>query len=64
LENVAFDSQTRRLNLDDDSLTENTRAAYPITHIPNVAKGHSFDHPRNVIFLTCDAFGVIRQYPN
>lgn len=59
LENVAFDSQTRRLNLDDDSLTENTRAAYPITHIPNVAKGHSFDHPKNVIFLTSDAFGVM-----
>jgi phosphoenolpyruvate carboxykinase (ATP) len=59
LENVAFDSQTRWLNLDDDSLTENTRAAYPITHIPNFARGDSFDHPKTVIFLTCDAFGVM-----
>jgi phosphoenolpyruvate carboxykinase (ATP) len=59
LENVAFNSLNRRLDLDDDSLTENTRAAYPITHIPNVASGESFDHPKTVIFLTCDAFGVM-----
>ena len=59
LENVAFDSRTRRLNLDDDSLTENTRAAYPISHIPNALRELKAGHPSNVIFLTCDAFGVL-----
>jgi len=59
LENVAIDSWTRRLDLDDDSLTENTRAAYPLTHIPNVFTGTTAGHPKNIIMLTCDAFGVI-----
>jgi len=48
LENVAI-----------DSLTENTRAAYPLTHIPNVFTGTTAGHPKNIIMLTCDAFGVI-----
>lgn len=59
LENVAFDSATGRLNLDDDSLTENTRAAYPISHIPNATRDGLGGHPQNIIMLTADAFGVL-----
>jgi phosphoenolpyruvate carboxykinase (ATP) len=59
LENVALDYETRRLDLDDSSLTENTRAAYPITHLPDIVRDGMGDHPRNVIMLTADAFGVL-----
>ncbi len=59
LENVAFDSQTGRLDLNDASLTENTRAAYPIDYIPNASPDGLGGHPTNVIMLTCDAFGVL-----
>ena len=59
LENVAFDSATGRLDLDDDSLTENTRAAYPISHIPNATRAGVGGHPANIIMLTADAFGVL-----
>ncbi|MFZ0451553.1 MAG: phosphoenolpyruvate carboxykinase (ATP) [Desulfatiglandaceae bacterium] len=59
LENVTLDQNSRRLDLDDDSLTENTRAAYPISHIPSARKDGSAGHPKNVIMLTCDAFGVM-----
>jgi len=59
LENVAYDPVTRRLDLDDDSLTQNTRAAYPITHIDNIVPSGMAGHPSNVIMLTCDAFGVL-----
>ncbi len=59
LENVAIDSQTRRLDLDDDSLTENTRAAYPLTHINNIIPESKGGHPKNIIMLTADAFGVL-----
>ncbi|MFH0765873.1 MAG: phosphoenolpyruvate carboxykinase (ATP) [Calditrichota bacterium] len=59
LENVGFDVENRRINLDDDSLTENTRAAYPLTHIPNFSPEGLGSHPANVIFLTADAFGVL-----
>lgn len=59
LENVAFDSDTGRLNLNDDSLTENTRAAYPISHIPNAKRDGLGGHPQNIIMLTADAFGVL-----
>jgi phosphoenolpyruvate carboxykinase (ATP) len=59
LENVGFDSRTGRLNLDDASLTENTRAAYPITHIPNAKRDGMGHHPKNIIMLTADAFGVL-----
>src|SRR5438093_5132759 len=59
LENVVVDPETRALNLDDDRLTENTRAAYPISFIDNaVGAGHGA-HPRNVVMLTADAFGVV-----
>jgi phosphoenolpyruvate carboxykinase (ATP) len=59
LENVAYDPITRRLNLDDDSLTENTRAAYPLTHIPNALRESMAGHPKNIFMLTADAFGVL-----
>lgn len=59
LENVAYDDITRRLDLDDDTLTENTRAAYPLTHIPNAMRESMAGHPKNVIMLTADAFGVL-----
>ncbi len=59
LENVGFDSRTGHLNLNDASLTENTRAAYPITHIPNAKLDGVGGHPKNVIMLTADAFGVL-----
>ncbi len=59
MENVAYDAWTRRVDLDDAVLTENTRAAYPITHIPNVVRGGRAGHPNHIIMLTCDAFGVM-----
>ncbi len=59
LENVAMDMNTRRLDLDDSTYTENTRASYPINYIPNATREGTGGHPRNIIFLTADAFGVI-----
>ncbi len=59
LENVVIDDQTRELDLDDDSLTENTRGSYPITQIPNASPDGRGSHPGNIVFLTCDAFGVL-----
>jgi phosphoenolpyruvate carboxykinase (ATP) len=59
MENVMVDFETRRVDLNDDSLTENTRAAYPIPHLTNVVRDGVAGHPQNVIFLTCDAFGVM-----
>ncbi len=59
LENVGFDIDTRRIDLNDDSLTENTRAAYPLTHIPNIQFDSRGGHPKDVVFLTADAFGVL-----
>jgi len=59
LENVVCNPETRSLDLDDDSLTENTRSSYPVTHLNNVDLDGVGGHPKNVIFLTCDAFGVL-----
>jgi phosphoenolpyruvate carboxykinase (ATP) len=59
LENVAMDMNNRRLNLDDATFTQNTRASYPISHIPNATRSGVGGHPKNVVFLTADAFGVI-----
>jgi phosphoenolpyruvate carboxykinase (ATP) len=59
LENVVFDPETRVLNLDDDRFTENTRAAYPISFIDNAEPSGQGGHPKNVIMLTADAFGVL-----
>ena len=59
LENVVIDMDDRTLDLDDASLTENTRASYPIELIPNASLTGMAGHPRNIIMLTCDAFGVL-----
>lgn len=59
LENVGFDIDARRVDLDDASLTENTRAAYPLSHISNAVREGTAGHPNTVIMLTCDAFGVL-----
>jgi phosphoenolpyruvate carboxykinase (ATP) len=59
LENVSIDPVTKKLDLDDDSLTENTRASYPLSHLPNYVKSGMGGHPRTIIMLTADAFGVM-----
>ncbi len=59
LENVPFDPVTRYIDLDDDSLTENTRASYPLEFIDNAVPEKKAGHPKNVILLTCDASGVM-----
>ena len=59
LENVMMDTTTRQLDLTDASLTENTRSAYPIEYIPNASPTGTGGHPRNVLMLSADAFGVL-----
>ncbi|XP_047978045.1 phosphoenolpyruvate carboxykinase (ATP) 1-like [Salvia hispanica] len=59
LENVVFDEHTREVDYSDKSVTENTRAAYPIEFIPNAKIPCVGPHPKNVILLACDAFGVL-----
>ena len=59
LENVAYDPVTRFLDLEDNSMTENTRAAYPIHYIDNAVPESYAGHPKNIIMLTCDASGVL-----
>jgi phosphoenolpyruvate carboxykinase (ATP) len=59
LENVIFDPVTRLIDLDDDALTENTRASYPLSVIENALPAKMAGHPRNIILLTCDASGVM-----
>jgi len=59
LENVPFDPVTRLIDLDDDSITENTRASYPLEFIANAVPEKKAGHPKNVILLTCDASGVM-----
>jgi phosphoenolpyruvate carboxykinase (ATP) len=59
LENVVFDPVTRYIDLDDASMTENTRAAYPLSFIENAVESKRGGHPKNIIFLTCDASGVM-----
>jgi phosphoenolpyruvate carboxykinase (ATP) len=59
LENVVYDPVSRILDLNDESLTENTRAAYPLDYIDNALPSKMGGHPKNVIFLTCDASGVM-----
>ena len=60
LENVVYDPVSRYIDLEDDSITENTRASYPLELIPNIVpEGYVHTHPKNVIFLTCDASGVM-----
>jgi phosphoenolpyruvate carboxykinase (ATP) len=59
LENVAIDPASRAIDLDDQSLTENTRGSYPITQIPNAELSGQGEHPKNIVMLTADAFGVM-----
>jgi len=59
LENVVVDGKSGEPDYDDASITENTRATYPVEHIPGCVIPGIGDHPRNIIFLTCDAFGVL-----
>ena len=59
LENVVMDPATRRLDLDDDALTENTRGAYPLASIPNHVTDKRAGHPSTIVMLTADAFGVL-----
>jgi phosphoenolpyruvate carboxykinase (ATP) len=59
LENVTLDPRTGAVNFDDDSITENTRGTYPLEHIDNCEPSGQTEHPRHVVFLTCDAFGVL-----
>lgn len=58
-ENVDFDERTRLIDFDSDRITENTRATYPLEFIDNALIPGIGDHPKNVIFLTADAFGVL-----
>ncbi len=59
LENVVFDNVTRMINLDDETVTENTRASYPLDYIANAVPEKKGGHPKNIILLTCDASGVM-----
>jgi phosphoenolpyruvate carboxykinase (ATP) len=59
LENVVMHSETRTLDLDDDTLAENSRGAYPIHFIPNASAKNMGPVPKNIIMLTADAFGVL-----
>ena len=59
LENVVYDPSTRAIDLDDASKTENTRASYPLTSISNIVPEGRAGHPRNIVMLTADAFGVL-----
>ena len=59
LENVVLDPLTRRVRFEDQSITENTRASYPLHYIRNHVPNGRGGHPRNIVFLTADAFGVL-----
>ncbi|MFQ5984771.1 MAG: phosphoenolpyruvate carboxykinase [Alphaproteobacteria bacterium] len=59
LENVVIDERSRVLDLDDAAFTENTRGAYPLSYIPNASMTGIAGHPKNIIMLTADAFGVL-----
>ncbi len=59
LENVVFDPNSRQVFFDDDTLTENTRGAYPLSYVDNFVETGYSGHPDNIFFLTADAFGVL-----
>ncbi len=59
LENVVLDAQSLEIAYDDGSITENTRASYPIEYVPNAVIPGIGGHPDNIVFLTADAFGVL-----
>ncbi len=58
-ENVVYNPQTREIDFDDDSITENTRTTYPVEFIPNVVLSGKAGHPKNIFLLTADAFGIL-----
>ncbi len=59
VENVVYNPDTLEIDFDDDSLTANTRCAYPLEYISNASTTGLGGHPKNIIMLTCDAFGVL-----
>ncbi len=59
IENMVFDPETFEIDFDDGSLTANTRCAYPLDYISNASESGLGGHPKNVVMLTCDAFGVL-----
>ena len=59
LENIAIDPYSRRMDFNDSSLTENTRAAYPIGFLTNIIPHGKAGHPKNLFFLSADAFGIL-----
>lgn len=59
LENIGFYPGTTTPNYDDDHITQNTRVSYPIDHIDNIMVPSRGSNPKNIFFLTCDAFGVL-----
>jgi phosphoenolpyruvate carboxykinase (ATP) len=59
LENVVVNPESRRVEWDDDSKTENTRSSYPIAHLENVVESGMAGHPRAIFFLSADAYGVL-----
>ena len=59
IENMVFNPETLELDFNDDSLTANMRCAYPLNYIPNASDTALGGHPKNIIMLTCDAFGVL-----
>ncbi|MCH2163255.1 MAG: phosphoenolpyruvate carboxykinase [Marinovum sp.] len=59
IENMVYDRETKELDFEDDSLTANMRCAYPLEYISNASPSALGGHPKNIIMLTCDAFGVL-----
>ncbi|HEY9185178.1 MAG TPA: phosphoenolpyruvate carboxykinase (ATP) [Salegentibacter sp.] len=59
LENVIFKDNSRKVDFEDSSITQNTRVSYPIDHIENIQQPSFAENPTNIFFLTCDAFGVL-----
>lgn len=59
LENVVYDEKSHEVDFASDAITENTRASYPIDYIENIKEPCQGGHPKNIVFLTCDAYGVL-----
>src|SRR5688500_5285065 len=59
VENVVLHPASRKVKFQDQSITENTRASYPLSYIPNNVPSGRAGHPKNIVFLTADAFGVL-----
>ncbi len=59
VENVVYDPETLEIDFDDDSLTANTRCAYPLDYISNASTTGLGGHPKHIVMLTCDAYGVL-----